>query len=130
MTIVAGFIPNQYGQAALAAGISEAKLRREKLVVVNATKGDAWVDTHFASDDQVASLETQLADLESGHEVRQSDGSDIAEQILDVVRETDATLLVIGIRHRTPIGKMFMGSTAQTLLLDSPCPVLAVKPAK
>jgi len=128
MTIVAAFIPNQYGQAALTAGISEATLRGEKLVVVNATKGDAWVDTHFASDAQVASVEAELANLEHGHEVRQSDGSDIAEQILDVVRETDASLLVIGIRHRSPIGKMFMGSTAQTLLLDCPCPVLAVKP--
>ena len=127
MTVVAAFIPNQYGRAALAAGITEARLRNEKLVVVNATKGDAWVDTHFASDAQVSDLEAELASLESGHEVRQTDGSDIAEQILDVVRESDATLLVIGIRHRTAIGKMFMGSTAQTLLLDSPCPVLAVK---
>ena len=130
MTIVAGFIPNQYGQAALAAGIAEARLRNQKLMVVNATKGDAWVDTHFASEDQVASVEAELANLEQGHEVRQSDGSDIAEQILAVVRETDASLLVIGIRHRTPIGKMFMGSTAQTLLLDCPCPVLAVKAAQ
>jgi nucleotide-binding universal stress UspA family protein len=130
MTIVAGYIPNQYGKAALAAAVSEARLRNQKLVVVNATKGDAWVDTHFASDDQVGELEAELTDLESGHEVRQTDGSDIAEQILEVVRETDASLLVIGIRHRSPIGKMFMGSTAQTLLLDSPCPVLAVKPEK
>jgi len=130
MTIVAGYIPNQYGQAALAAGISEARLRSQKLVVVNATKGDAWVDTHFASDAQVGELEAELAGLESGHEVRQTDGSDIAEQILEIVRETDATLLVIGIRHRTAIGKMFMGSTAQTLLLDCPCPVLAVKAPK
>ncbi len=128
MTIVVGFIPNQYGQAALAAGVAEAKLRGLKLVVVNATKGDAWVDTHFASEDQVAALEAELAGLEPGHEVRQSDGADIADQIIDVVRETEATLLVIGIRHRSPVGKMFMGSTAQTLLLDCPCPVLAVKP--
>ena len=51
----------------------------------------------------------------------------IADQILKVVRETDAALLVIGIRHRSAVGKMFMGSTAQTLILDCPCPVLAVK---
>ena len=127
MTIVAGFIPNQYGQAALAAGISESKLRGLKLVVVNATKGDAWVDTHFASEERVSELEAELAALEAGHEVRQSDGPDIADQILDVVRETEASLLVIGIRHRSNIGKMFMGSTAQTLLMDAPCPVLAVK---
>jgi len=44
-----------------------------------------------------------------------------------VVREVDASRLVIGMRHRTPVGKMLMGSTAQQLLLDCPCPVLAVK---
>jgi nucleotide-binding universal stress UspA family protein len=44
-----------------------------------------------------------------------------------VVRDTDATLLVIGIRHRSMVGKMLMGSTAQTLLMDCPCQVLAVK---
>jgi nucleotide-binding universal stress UspA family protein len=130
VTIVVGYIPNQYGQAALAAGIAEARLRGLRLVVVNATKGDAWVDTHFASDKGVSELESQLESQlagGAGHEVRQSDGPDIAEQILDVVRETGASLLVIGLRHRSSIGKMFMGSTAQALLMEAPCPVLAVK---
>ena len=100
-----------------------------RLVVVNATKGDAWVDTQFATEARVAELEAELAALDAGHEVRQSLGSDIADQILDVVRETGAHLLVIGVRHRTAVGKLFMGSVAQRLLLDCPCPVLAVKAA-
>ena len=58
---------------------------------------------------------------------RRAGGAGVAEQIVDIVRDTDASLLVIGIRHRTTIGKLIMGSTAQTLLLDCPCPVLAVK---
>lgn len=128
MTIVVGYLPNEYGQAALTAGISEARRRGEKLVVVNATKGDAWVDTHFASEQGIAEVEAELASLEAGHEVRQSVGPDIADQVLEVVSDTDASLLVIGLRHRTPVGKMFMGSTAQQLLLAAPCPVLTVKP--
>ena len=128
MTLVVGFIPNKFGQAALAAGISEARLRGMKLMVVNATKGDAWVDTHYASEQKVADIEAELAGLEHGHEIRQTDGSDIADQILDVVQDTDAEVLVIGIRHRTPVGKLIMGSTAQSLVLNCPCHVLAVKP--
>jgi nucleotide-binding universal stress UspA family protein len=128
MTIVVGYLPNEYGRAALAAGISEARLRAVKLVVVNATRGDAWVDKHFASEEGIAEVEEELGSLEHGHEVLQRIGMDVPDQILDVVRETDATLLVIGLRHRTPVGKMFMGSTAQQLLLGAPCPVLAVKP--
>ena len=127
MTVVVGYLPNQYGKAALAEAISEAKLRGRRLVVVNATKGDALVDTHYASEQGIAELEAELASLEAGHEVRQTLGRDIADQILDVVREVDASRLVIGVRHRTPVGKMLMGSTAQQLLLDCPCPVLAVK---
>ena len=126
MTGVVGFLPNQYGQAALKEAIAEPKLRGKRLDVVTSTKGDALVDTHFASEQGIAELETELASLE-GHEVRQTIGSDIAEQILDVVREVDASLLVIGLRHRSAVGKILMGSTAQRLLLDCPCPVLGVK---
>ena len=132
MTIVVGFIPNQYGRAALAAGISEARLRGLKLVVVNASKGDALVDPRLASAEVLEALVAELGTLTHGHEIRQTDGSQtegesVAEQIIDIVRETDASLLVIGVRHRSAIGKLIMGSTAQTLILGCPCPVLAVK---
>ncbi|HYO40112.1 MAG TPA: universal stress protein [Nocardioidaceae bacterium] len=128
MTVVVGYLPDQYGRAALAAGIEESRLRGARLVVVNATKGDAWVDKSFADEQQVSELESELSGLEVGYEVRQSVGPDLADQVLDVVRETEARLLVIGLRHRTPAGKLFLGSTAQQLLMGSPCPVLAVKP--
>lgn len=127
MTVVVGFTPNKFGQAALAAGIKEAKLRGLPLLVFNATKGEALVDPRFATSSEVQTVSDHLTSLGLEHEVRQQVGSDIADQVLDVVAETNAELLVIGIRHRSPVGKMFMGSVAQRLLLDCPCPILAVK---
>ncbi len=77
----------------------------------------------------MAALEERLAGLAIAHEVRQAIGTDVAEEMLRVVRDTDAEVLVIGLRHRTPVDKMIMGSVAQHVLLDAPCWVLAVKPS-
>jgi nucleotide-binding universal stress UspA family protein len=47
-----------------------------------------------------------------------------------VADELSASLNVIGLRRRTPVGKLLLGSVAQRILLGAGCPVLAVKPAE
>ncbi|HVD29417.1 MAG TPA: universal stress protein, partial [Mycobacteriales bacterium] len=62
-------------------------------------------------------------------EVRQTPHSgEIADEVLRVAQETDASVIVIGLRKRSPVGKLLMGSSAQRILLDADRPVLAVKP--
>ena len=129
MTVVVGYIPDKFGDAALAEGIEEARRRRTNLIVVNATRGDALIDRRYLGEEGLADLENRLADVHDvEHEVRQAMGADVADEMVKLVQEVGAQVLVIGMRHRTPVGKMIMGSVAQQVLLDAPCPVLAVKP--
>ena len=130
MTVVVGYIPNEYGEAALIAGIEEARRRQTGIVVVNATRGDTLVDERFIGASGTSAVEQRLASLGIVHEFRQTMGGDVAEDLLIVAREVSAEVIVIGVRHRTPVGKMLMGSVAQKVLLDAQCPVLAVKPQR
>ena len=86
------------------------------------------VDAHRAGSDDLARVGRDVAELGVDVEiVRVEQGSDPAEAIVRVAGERDASVIVIGLRHRTPVGKLIMGSSAQRILLDARCPVLAVK---
>ncbi|RYJ06839.1 MAG: universal stress protein, partial [Actinomycetales bacterium] len=48
--------------------------------------------------------------------------------VIEVAEQVKATLIVVGVKHRSPVGKALLGSVAQRVILDAECPVLAVKP--
>lgn len=126
--IVVAWSPDQYGRVALTEAVAEARLRGHGVVVVNASRGDALVDDRFASDDDLLEVRAGLEEAGLPYDVRQSVGADVGDQVLAVAAEVDATLIVLGLRRRTPVGKLIMGSVAQRILLGASCPVLAVKP--
>ena len=129
--VVVAYVPRPEGRAALARGIAEARLRETRLIVVNATRGDALVDERFVQGDARDDLAAELARAPVPSELRQpSDGRDIAQQLEDVALETGADLIVIGLRRRSPVGKLILGSAASRILLSVSIPVLAVKAAE
>jgi nucleotide-binding universal stress UspA family protein len=126
--IVIGYSADPFGRAALEHGIAEAKLRGTTLLVVNSTSGEAYVDPRFAQSGEVHDVERHLAECGVEFELTQPVGVDTATELLKAMNRDDADLLVIGIRHRSPVGKLLLGSVSQQLLLECPKPVLAVKP--
>ena len=127
MTILVAYAPRPEGQAAVDKGIEIAKRRNERLMVVNATPGGGD-DASMASAQDAERIEKLLADSQVDAEFKQfGRGKSTVEEIEALVESLPASLLIIGIRKRSPVGKLIMGSVAQELLLSVSCPVLAVK---
>jgi len=128
MTIVVGYIPRPEGLAAVDAAIVEAERRTERLVVVNTGHHGDNTDPSYAAAQDLDALDAQLTDRGIEHEIRQPNrGWAPADELLAAAADVTARLIVIGLRRRSPLGKLITGSTAQQVLLDAPCDVLAVK---
>lgn len=129
-TVVVGYVPKPEGEAALARAIDEAKLRGSKLVVVNSHRGGQEFDGEAAirAEEEMNSVRARLDEAGVTYDLRQLvRGFEPAEDLISIAEANSAELIVIGLRRRSPVGKLILGSNAQRILLDAHCPVLAVK---
>ena len=128
MTIVVGYVPTPEGEAAFDQAIKEARKAQSKLVVINSSRGDALVDKRYAGEAEIEGIDQRLGKEGIEHVIlRPVRGHDAANEVLEAAEAHQADLIVIGLRRRTPVGKLIMGSTSQRILLEADCPVLAVK---
>ncbi len=130
MPVVVGFVPTNEGRAALRRAVEEASLRNEKLVVVSSKRGgEHFTDAQAKGfDEELEKIKAELSGTSVDHEVRGLvRGNDPSEDLVEVAEEVGAKLIVIGLRRRTAVGKLLLGSNAQRILLDAKCDVLAVK---
>jgi nucleotide-binding universal stress UspA family protein len=131
MTVLIGYVPTPVGEAALTHGLAEAAVRGEDVVILNSPRRGSTVDGHLVDDQTGAELVERAREAGVTATVdHAAHGADIVDTFEAVVERTGASVVVIGIRRRTPVGKLVMGSDAQRLLLELDVPVLAVKPAK
>ena len=128
-TIVAGFTPSPEGWAAVRAAVGEARMRNGRIIVVHSIRGEnEEADDYISYREALAEVEEYLTADGVPHEIHELvRGRDPADDILDVCNQTKASLIVIGIRQRSQIGKLLLGSNALAILHDARCPVLAVK---
>ena len=54
-------------------------------------------------------------------------GNTPGEDVVSFATENGVDLIVIGVKKRSKVGKLMFGSTAQFIILEADCPVLAVK---
>jgi nucleotide-binding universal stress UspA family protein len=125
MTVLVAYAPAPEGREALSEGIKEAHLRKSDLLVVNIGRGH-----HDLEPEEVRALETRLADAGLALTIESSVLSDPGDAVIQIAQDRNVEMIVIGLRHRSMVGKLILGSTVQRILLDATCPVLAVRSDK
>ena len=144
MSVIVAYRQDPYGEAALERGIEEALLRDLPLHVLHSVPVTEPGSASSARG-QAASLSRREAELEriadrarglgvpdvQTHLFLESRGEgQFIHDLLETIRKTDASLVVIGLRDRSRVGKFVMGSRAQDVLLHVDCAVLGVKPSR
>ncbi|GAA3640483.1 universal stress protein [Kineosporia mesophila] len=127
MTVVLAHTPHASAGAAFGSALEQAVFRDTDLVLVNAAKGEALVDPKYATDAALTEFSQRASGRGVGLTIERPVDADIAAAVLTVAGRYDTDLIVLGVRHRSTVGKFLLGSVAQRIILDADCPVLAVK---
>ena len=126
--IVTGFVDSPEGYSALNLAIEEAKKRNSMLVVVRSMRGGSETPAEEIARYNVAlqKVEQRLEDEGITYDiVKYVRDRTPAQDIVAAADECNAELIVIGYRKRTSVGKAFLGSQAQEIMMSASCPVLA-----
>lgn len=138
MSVVVAYTPSPEGRRALEAAAAEARLRALPLHVVTVlvhdvgespTRAKQDMESAAATEQHLERIAGELGSerLEVTTELAHGQLGEETSQVLDAMRRVGAQLLVVGIRRRSPVGKLVLGSVSRDLLLASQVPVLAVK---
>lgn len=140
MPIVVGYTERPESEAALARGVEEARLRNCPLHIIQTLadtvsespeRAKRWAERLQEMRQAGHSLEAQLRaeGVDSHFQLLADSASAPGSALVGIARELEADLIVIGIRRRSPVGKLVLGSVSQDVILGADCPVLAVKPS-
>lgn len=100
MTVLVGYVPSPEGEAALPAGVAEARTRGETPLVMNTSRGDAYVDRGFAQQKDLAHVRRDLTEQGVGFDIRQViGGRDAAEEIVEPAGSPEISLVAHRGRH-------------------------------
>ena len=138
MLVIAGYTERPESRAALERAVEEARLRSAELHVVHSvqerpTESPSQIQQWGQKVDRAradgAAFEARMRDLgiTARYEVIAASPASAAEHLLGLADRRRAELIVIGLRRRSPVGKLVLGSVSRDVLLGAACPVLAIK---
>lgn len=87
----------------------------EQEQIIQAEKGLEYAQSLFEKDQIPCHTHLMIRGMSPG------------EDLVRFIEENAMDLIVVGVKRRSKVGKILMGSTAQYVILKAQCPVLTVK---
>ena len=87
----------------------------EREVIERAERGLEYAKSLFEKDDIACNTHLLIRGLTAG------------EDLVEFANENQIDQIVVGVKRRSKVGKLLMGSTAQYVILQAECPVVTVK---
>ncbi len=130
MKILIGYDGTKTAKEALNLGREHAKAFGASVIIVTSKQE--------GKQDQREVIEQAESRLEWAKSIFETDGLQCSTHLLirglsageDLVlfaEENGVSEVIVGVRRRSKVGKLLMGSTAQYIILNASCPVVAVK---
>ena len=93
MKILVGYVPTPEGEAALEAAAAEAALRGASVLLLNTSRGDAYIDSRYANEEELDAAEARLRERGVEVTIQQAVGTgDVATELLRAAEENEVEL--------------------------------------
>lgn len=130
MKILVGYDGSTVAKEALQVALQQAKAFVAEVFVVTSITGGPEVPKEV--------FLTAEENLEKAQSIFEKDripcttkllvrGLTAGEDLVQFIEENEIDEVIIGVKRRSRVGKLLFGSTAQKVILDAKCPVIAVK---
>lgn len=87
--------------------------------------GTIYEQAHSGAQERIQRLSDRLRGFPHQTHVRHGR---VCDTLSEIIREQEIDLVVVGTHGRTGLGKLVLGSTAEEIFRQAPCPVLTVGP--
>ena len=130
MKFLVGYTGSDESKAAMALAKDYAKTFNAKVIVITSMEGGAGEKPEDVSRAEAnlkfatSFLEDAGVAFETQHLAR---GYSPGEDLVVFAEENEVDLMFVGIEKKSKTRKMLLGSTAQFVILKSPCPVVTTK---
>jgi nucleotide-binding universal stress UspA family protein len=130
MKLLVGYDGSAAAEKALELAMEKAKIKNARLYVVTSMSKGTESQLH-----DIQEKEKKLEDIKQRVQARGIDGDtillirgvDAGEDLVQFANENNIDEIFVGVKKRSRVEKMILGSTAQHVILHANCPVTTVK---